>query len=304
MPLNTINYASVLQNKLDRRMVETSTSGWMEANAGQVIYNGGKSIKVPRMELTGLMDYDRDLGYPQGSVTLTYQTLDMTMDRGTSFLLDAMDVNETNFVASASTLAGEFQKDKVVPEIDAYRYSRIAAIAQENQTTYEVDAKTIYDALCEDIASVRDKTGESEPLICCMNGLVKAQLEKWKEFKDVMNISELKQGNLNLKVKTLNEVPILGVPSSRMKTSYVFADGKTDGQKGGGFTPGADAKSINWIIMPKRAPIAVSKQDKMKIFSPDVYQKADAWFVGYRRYHDLWILKSMLECIKPNISAV
>lgn len=85
MPLNTINYASVLQNRLDQRMVETSTSGWMEANAGQVIYNGGKSIKVPRMELSGLMDYDRDLGYPQGSVTLTYQTLDMTMDRGPLF---------------------------------------------------------------------------------------------------------------------------------------------------------------------------------------------------------------------------
>lgn len=304
MPLNTINYASVLQNRLDQRMVETSTSGWMEANAGQVIYNGGKSIKVPRMELTGLMDYDRDFGYPQGSVTLTYQTLDMTMDRGTSFLLDAMDVNETNFVASASALAGQFQKDKVVPEIDAYRYSKLAAIAQENQTEYKVDPLTVYEALCDDIAFVRDKVGETEPLVCSINGLVKAQLEKLKEFKNSIDLADFKQGSINTKIKTLNEVSILGVPSSRMKTSYVFADGKTDGQTEGGFTPGADAKSINWIVMPKKAAIAVSKQDKMKIFSPDVYQKADAWFVGYRRYHDLWVLKSMLECIKPNISAV
>lgn len=105
MPLNTLEYAQILQTKLDQKMVETSTSGWMEANAGQVIYNGGREVKVPVMELTGLKDYDRDNGYPDGSVTLSYQTLTMGMDRGTSFQLDAMDVNESNFIASATTVS-------------------------------------------------------------------------------------------------------------------------------------------------------------------------------------------------------
>lgn len=53
-------------------------------------------------------------------------------DRGRKFLLDKMDVDETNFVASASAVMSEFQRTKVIPEVDAYRYSRIYALAKDN----------------------------------------------------------------------------------------------------------------------------------------------------------------------------
>ena len=74
-----------------------------------------------------------------------------------------------------------------------------------------------------------------------------------------------------------------------MKTSYVFKDGKTEGEKEGGFAPSETARGINWIITPQSAPVAVTKQDKMKIISPETNQKADAWFIAYRRYHELWL---------------
>ncbi len=51
----------------------------------------------------------------------------MTQDRGRKFLLDAMDVNETNFVASAGTVMGEFQRLHVAPEVDAYRISKVVS---------------------------------------------------------------------------------------------------------------------------------------------------------------------------------
>ena len=59
---NTVEYAKVFQSELDRQICEGATSGWMEDNAGQVIYNGGKEIKLPKMSLQGLGDYDRDEG--------------------------------------------------------------------------------------------------------------------------------------------------------------------------------------------------------------------------------------------------
>ena len=40
---NTIAYASLFQQTLDEQMQEILTSRWMEANASQVIYNGGNS---------------------------------------------------------------------------------------------------------------------------------------------------------------------------------------------------------------------------------------------------------------------
>ncbi len=301
MPLNTIAYAEVLQTALDKKAVTTLTSGFMDANAGQVIYNGGKYIKIPKISLTGLMDYDRDDGYGKGSVTLEYAQKEMTMDRGTGFLLDAMDVNESNFIASASTAAGEFQRTQVVPEVDAYRYSRIASLTAENETSYTPDAGTVFEALVDDIAVVRDLVGENEEIVVSINSRVKSQLEKLKDFQRFVEVSEFSSGEIKTKVKAVNGAALMPVPSARMKDAYIFADGKTEGQTRGGFKAAEDARQINWIVMPKRAPIAVCKQDKMKIFSPDTYQKADAWFIGYRKYHDLWIKDSMLETIKSNV---
>ena len=73
MALNTIAYAEILQTALDKKAVADLTSGFMDANAGQVIYDGGNSIKIPKMSMTGLMEYDRDNGYVTGSVTLEYE---------------------------------------------------------------------------------------------------------------------------------------------------------------------------------------------------------------------------------------
>ena len=34
---------------MDKQMLEGATSGWMEANAGQVKYSGGSEVKIPKM---------------------------------------------------------------------------------------------------------------------------------------------------------------------------------------------------------------------------------------------------------------
>lgn len=301
MPLNTIEYAAILQTKLDQNMVAASTSGWMEANAGEVIYNGGSTVKIPTIELSGLKDYDRDNGYKQGSVTLGYQTMDMNMDRGTKFNLDAIDVNESNFIASASNVTRVFQEEKVVPEVDAYRYSGIASICSDYSREVTITDDNIYAELLDDIAYVQDIVGYNVPLVVCINGLVKAKLEKLKEFRTSVDVATFTNGTISTRVKTINECPLLPVPSSRMKTSYLFNDGETEGQEAGGFTASADAKNLNWIVMPQKAPIAISKQDKMKIFTPDVNQTMDSWLITYRKYHDVWVKKNMRNAVRTNI---
>lgn len=94
---NTIQYADILQKELDQQMLAESTTSWMDANAGQVIYDGGATIKVPTISMDGLADYDRTTGYPKGAVSLKYESYTMTQDRARSFTLDSMDVNESNF---------------------------------------------------------------------------------------------------------------------------------------------------------------------------------------------------------------
>lgn len=126
MAINTLAAATIFQQQLDKIAVQDAVTGWMDANAGQVKYNGGAEVKIPKMSVQGMGDYDRDNGYQQGSVTMEYETRKMTQDRGRLFQLDPMDINENNFVTTAGAVMGEFQRTRVIPEIDAYRISKIA----------------------------------------------------------------------------------------------------------------------------------------------------------------------------------
>ena len=88
---NSIEKAKIYQSELDKQMVAEAVTGWMEANAGLVVYNGGSEVKIPKITMDGLGSYSRTDGYPAGSVTLAYETMTMTQDRAQSFNLDAMD---------------------------------------------------------------------------------------------------------------------------------------------------------------------------------------------------------------------
>ena len=306
MAINTLQYSQQFQTVLDAQMLASATSAFMEANAGQVKYDGGDTVHIPEISMQGLAKYDRDDGFNQGSVTLKFNPYKMTQDRGRTFQLDSMDVNETNFVATAGTVMGEFQRTQVIPEIDSYRYSKIAALATaENKVTtgFTPAVATILEKLEAEITEIQDVVGEDEGLIVVMSTKLRTILNNADKFNRYLNVAEFKNGSINTTVKSFNDIPILGVPSARMKTAYVFNDGKTANQQAGGFKADTGAKDINWIIMPQRAPIAVSKTDKVRVFTPDINQKADAWKIDYRKYHDLWIPKNRFAAIRVNTGA-
>lgn len=301
---NTLQYSTIFQQELDKQMIAEATSGWMEVNADQVIYNGGAEVKVPSINLQGLGDYDRDKGFVGGAVTLAYQTLTMTQDRGRTFHLDAMDVNETNFVASAGNVMGEFQRLHIAPEIDAYRYSKIAALAIDGQKAtggYTPAKSDILTKLLADITAVQDEIGESEQLVISLSYTVANLLSTNDEVKRRIDVVDFVQGGVTTKVRALDGIPLFRVPSARLRTEYLFRDGETSGQEAGGFAPTAEAKDINWMITARHAPIAVSKTDKVRIFTPDENQKADAWKIDFRKYHDLWIPKNKLKSVYVNV---
>ena len=302
MALNIIETRQVFQQELDRQMMEGLTSSFMDANAGQVIYNGGSEIKIPKLSMTGLKDYSRSDGYPSGSITLEYETRTMKKDRGAGFQIDSTEVDESGFVASAGMVLGEFQRTKVIPEVDAYRYSTLTQLAKDNAVVSAVTESNIYKLLVKDIVEVQDKVGESTPLVCCMSGKAKGFLYASTEFSKNIDVADFKRGEITTKVRQVNNVPILGVPSDRMYNRYFFEPGDLEDPGKSGFKKLEDAVLTDWIIMPLAAAIGVCKQDKGKIIEPETNQKADAWFIGYRKYHDVWVKDSQLPAVLPHFS--
>ena len=112
-----------------------------------------------------------------------------------------------------------------------------------------------------------------------------------------MIVSDFKKGELCTKVRTINDVAILPVSNERMKTAYTFYDGVTSGEEAGGFVPTSTAKTIGMLVLPKKAASLVKKTEKIRTFTPDQNQDADAYKLDYRAYYDVFVKNSMSDAI-------
>lgn len=305
MAINTLAAATIFQQQLDKIAVQDAVTGWMDANAGQVKYNGGAEVKIPKMSVQGMGDYDRDNGYQQGSVTLEYETRKMTQDRGRKFQIDPMDVDESNFIPTAAAIMAEFQRTQVIPEIDAYRISKIASevitankagMVEYNYTPGGTGTSALR-KVKEGIKAVRSSYNGPLVIHATPDFLMELELELAGKIRD----TTFSQGGINTTVPGIDNVPIISTPTNRMYTAITVYDGKTGGQEAGGYTKGSKAKDINFLVIPRTTPIAITKQDIMRIFDPLTNQKANAWAMDYRRYHDLWILDNKLDSVFVNI---
>lgn len=291
---NAIEYAPIIQQTLDESAIQTLLTGWMDANAGKAIYNGGKEIKIPSLEVDGLGDYNRGSsdGYANGDIKFGYETKTMTQDRGRKFTIDPNDVDETNFTLTASEIMGKFQRTKVIPEVDAYRLSKLAtvAISVENDTNveygYTPHKDTVISKIKKGITTIRE-TGYTGELVIHLTYDTLTAVEE-KTLEKLMAI-DFSKGGITTKVPTIDFCPLIATPQNRMYSSITLYDGKSEGQKQGGYVKGSKALDCNFIIAGRDVPIAVTKQDQMRIFDPLTYQGGNSWAMDYRRYHELWV---------------
>ncbi len=283
-------YQTRVVPRLYQQYYQGAVTSWMENNAIGVEYTGGKYVTMHDMTVDGLGNYDRNLGYPRGNVSGSKKQYEMTMDRGREFLIDVADNDETGFLVNAGSVMSAFQQEHVIPEIDAYRTSKIYSIldteAKNNIIEDNINPDDITYTLADDIATLRDRIG-NVPLVIMMSGLTQKYFGR--EFAHTLDYVNFMKGSLSTKVKAIDGDPFMIMPSSRMKTAYDFKDGISEGQEQGGFAAAAGAKDIKWIIMPATAPIAVAKIDKSRVFDPNTYQGAHAWKTDYRIFHDLWM---------------
>ncbi|MFR5795054.1 MAG: hypothetical protein ACLUI3_05465, partial [Christensenellales bacterium] len=78
--------------------------------------------------------------------------------------MDEMEVDESGVLDLMSLLAGEFQRTRVVLEVDSYRLSKIAKlVGKDRRSAYTAAANSVYTELQNDIGGVRDAVGSDVP---------------------------------------------------------------------------------------------------------------------------------------------
>ena len=297
MAINTVALSEKMTGELDKAVVQKAATGFLGDNALRAKFVGAGTVLIPDMELSGLGNYDRDGGFTRGAINVANTAYELSMDRGRSFMLDAQDCDETGIPGLAGYVMGEFVRTRVIPEMDAYVLSKLGAHAVTAEQlitgTPETEAFAMFNKACNEVYNT---LGYDEELVAFVNGEMWAAIQSSSEITHSLSISDFKQGGADLRVKSINGIPLLPVPESRMKTGFVFYDGKTTGtpdQTAGGFVPAASAKDIGLLVMPRRAASLVKKTEKIRVFDPEKNQQADAWKFDYRLYYDVFLKESM-----------
>lgn len=85
------NYTDILDRVYQRAACSTVlNSPARMARAGK----NAKEIMIPKISVTGLGDYTRNVGYKTGSIDFSYETKAFGYDRGIKLLADVMDMKE------------------------------------------------------------------------------------------------------------------------------------------------------------------------------------------------------------------
>lgn len=244
-------------------VLDTQGFAQQGANANEII--------IPKISMDGLADYDRNGGYVNGNVTLTNETVKFNYDRGRSFTVDAMDNEETVGLAFGS-LASEFIRTKVVPEMDAFRFAAYAGLTGISTATGV--ALTTGDGVVSALRAATNKMDEDEVpaedrilfITPTLYGLVQ-DLDTTKS-REVMNRFS----------------QFILVPQTRFYTAIELKDGTTEGEESGGFAKATGGKNINFLVIHRPALIQYTKHTVSKIISPEANQSSDGWMFFYRAY--------------------
>lgn len=290
---NSFQLAQTFLPLLDEVYKANSRTAILDSTKVEIV--NGNTIKVFKTDMDGLGNYNRNTGFVDGSVTGTWETLTLGKDRGRSFTVDRMD-NEETIGMAFGTLASEFIRTKVTPEIDAYTFAKIAGTTGIDTATaadITIGTTDVPGLIDEAERSMNENEVPVDGRMLFISESAYAGLRS-KVTRTVMN----GDGGINKEIESYDGMRIIRVPQSRFYTAITLKDGSTSGQTAGGYTGTATTGyKINFMIIHPSAITKVVKHVLPRIFSPDEYQKADAWKFDYRVYHDTFVYDNKVKGI-------
>lgn len=254
---------------------------------------GANAVKVFKTSMDGLGNYSRNNGFVDGSVTGTWETMTLTKDRGRSFMIDRMD-NEETLDQAFGTLIGQFIRTKVVPEIDAYTFAKIAGtsgILTGTAANITIGTTDVPGLVTEAERQLNENEVPEEGRILFISETAYAGLKD-----KITRFTENGDTNINRAIEYFDDMRVIRVPQNRFYTAITMYDGTTSGQTAGGYIGTATTGyPINFLVVHPSAIEKVMKHVMPRIFTPDENQSADGWKFDYRAFYDAFVYDNKVK---------
>lgn len=273
-------------------------------------------VKIMSLLMDGLSDYyrvNKDVnddnyshyrdgsadGYEVGDAEGTWEIFKLNYDRGKQFQVDDMD-NEESAALVIGNLLTEFLRTKVVPEVDAIRFSKMAEKTSLTLGNLIINKTISENAIIKDFNTGYEWLSEhevpAEEQVIFVNPSTMTLIRNTEELKKYLGQADFKNGDITFTVKTYEGRPIIEVPSNRFFTKV--KTGKN------GYYASSDSKIINYMIVSKKAIVPIVKLKKSKIWTPEVVQDFDGYKVNFRLYHDVIVPKNKIPGIYVSVGTV
>lgn len=265
-------------------------------NNGRYRWTGAKTIEIPTISTTGRVDANRDtIGNAARNYNNAWETKVLENQRKWSTLIHPADIDQTNHVASIANITQVYNEEQKFPEMDAYTVSKLYADwtgqSKTASTTVLTEDNVLaeFDALMEKMDEARvPVTGRILYVTPAINTLIKNA----KQITRTINV-ESAGSTINRKVSRIDEVEIIAVPSTLMKTVYDF----TTGWKAGG-----SAKQIHMLLVHPIAVITPVSYQFSQLDEPSATTEGKYYYYE-ESFEDVFILNKKADAIQFVVEA-
>ena len=246
---------------------------WGANNANLYKPGMGSTMYIPSLTTSGARNTDRDqvTGTFNRNWNNAVQAVSLEMDREWDTLVDPMDMDETDMVATIANVTKAFTEQQKVPEMDAYLASKLYSFVTPDTTTLTAsNILTKWDNYLETLANARANRDRVWAYVTPATYRLLKQASGINRYVDVMGSA----GEWNRNVARLDGVNIREVPVELMKSAYTFTEG---------WEPAAGAVQINMIIVDPEAVAAPVKYEVAMMSEPTAQSKGK--YLYYERYY-------------------
>ena len=290
MPVsNTLTLADKCIPRLDAAYKRESLSAVLDTS--NVDFVGVDTVKYYKFSTLGMANYSRGGGYVAGNSSGTWETKQLTQDRGRSFLLDAVDNEEQMGMLVASQLS-ETARIHIFPEIDAYTFAKLAGtsgILSGTPATIVPGTTDVAALISNAEAAMDDAEVPYEGRILFVSPTAYNAL-KQKIERRIIN----SENNVNYNVEYLDDMRIIRVPAARFKTQITLAN-PTAANGDGGYTLSGNA--INFMIVHPSAVLKVIKWADIRLFTPAQVPYANGYVFNARYVYDTFVFDNKVKGI-------
>lgn len=259
---NNIQIAELFTQLVDEKYKASALSAIFENNAVEVGKNHGK-FHIMKVDTDGIGTYDKATGYADSATTVSYEDVAADIDLSGRIVIDYYENEEA--LAKAFSLGSKDLLDKLIREIDAIRFSKIATLANNKKAETFAEGTDVIAALRAAINTMDNERVYNDKVLLATPEVL-GVLEDMDSYK-----SQKVLGNFVNVVKVPHDVFYTAVDIKNGRNgefNYAKADGAGD---------------INFMIVSK-ASILAKTANRIKMIAAEDNQTLDANVFAVRTY--------------------